>query len=69
MHTLAGVTFTDLQWPRVLAGCGAYVGLGREAVEAEVAAFIYNRLKEITLSVEKNTAVSAAAGAAWDDPI
>lgn len=68
MHTLAGVTFTDLQWTRVLAACGIFVNLGRDALEPEVAAFIYNRLKEITLSIEKNTAVSAAQGPGWDDP-
>jgi hypothetical protein len=62
------VEFTDLQFPRVLKACGVTVGLPRDAVPAEVVAFLYNRLKEITLAVEKNTAVAAAAGPAWDDP-
>lgn len=68
MHQLTGVVFTDLQWSRVLAACGIFVGLGRDALEPEVAAFIYNRLKDITLSIEKNKAVSAAEGPPWDDP-
>lgn len=68
MHILAGVTFTDLQWPRVLAACGIFMGLGRDALEPEVAAFVFSQLKDITLSIEKNKAVTAAQGAPWDVP-
>ena len=60
------VEVTDAQMARVLMACGVYENLGRDALPAEVAAFLYNRLKEITLSVEQNIAADAAHGAPWD---
>jgi hypothetical protein len=68
MHILAGVTFTDQQWPRVLAACGIFLDLGRDALEPDVSAYVFSHLKDITLSIEKNKAVAAANGPSWDVP-